>query len=353
MIINFVGDICLQDININDFSIDDSILKILKSSDFNIANLEGPITNKTKGRPHQPCYLKSPPSQNYIYELFDIFSLANNHIMDFGQDGLIDTFNFLKKANKKNFGAGLNVKDSLNNAIMEKGSKKATILGFTRWDNAEKNSSGTTSFSKTFLKKIKILKNEGYFVIVYPHWNLEYVNYPAPDNRKFGFDCIDAGADLIIGTHPHVFQGYEKYKEKYVFHSFGNFIFHSSVFKDVSMVSNDPRLNQSFILSINIKKSKKYDYKIIPVYSDDNCIKILEPSLEKEFFKKLDFISKVFLNEKEYKKRFYEDSSKIIHQTKKVFNNMIAEQGLKSLLIRLKRIKMQDIKIFLYSLYSK
>ena len=86
MIVNIIGDLCLQGIDVENFSIDDSIKKIFASGDFNIANLENPLTESNHGKPYQPTYLKCGPENNHIYDLFNVFSLANNHIMDYGRD---------------------------------------------------------------------------------------------------------------------------------------------------------------------------------------------------------------------------------------------------------------------------
>ena len=159
--------------------------------------------------------------------------------------------------------------------------------------------------------------------------------------------------DLIVGSHPHVIQGYEEYKGKYIFHSFGNFIFHSDVFKNMSMIKNDPRLHITFILSVNIHDNNDYNFEIIPVYADDSGLRMLNGAEKKQFDEKMDQISNVLYSNSIYKKLFYTESSVMIKQTNKVFNKLIADQGLKSLLIRLNRIKKQDVKIFLHSLVGK
>ena len=98
---------------------------------------------------------------------------------------------------------------------IEKNDKKVAFLGFTRWINAGKKKPGTTPGNfKKLTNIIRTLKNENYFVIIMPHWNYEYVHFPAPDNRNLGKDLIDAGADLIVGSHPHIIQGYEKHNNK-------------------------------------------------------------------------------------------------------------------------------------------
>jgi len=111
MIINFVGDLCLDGIEPDKFHIEDAVLKIFKGSDLNIANLESPLTQNESIRPNTPIALKSVPTKNKILEIFNVFSLANNHILDYGLEGFLDTISFLKKYGKRYFGAGQNLND--------------------------------------------------------------------------------------------------------------------------------------------------------------------------------------------------------------------------------------------------
>lgn len=350
--VNFGGDLCLFKIDAENFSVDEKIKEIFSKADFNIANLESPLTNSEFKKPNQPIYLKGIPQNNSLLDLFDVFSLANNHILDYGVKGLQDTMEFLTSNKKYYFGAGLNEKESFEPLLVKKNNYKVAFLGFTRWNNATKKNPGTTPDKiNKIVNIISSLREKGYFIVVYSHWNYEYVYYPTPDNREFGKKLIDSGADLIIGSHPHIIQGYEKYKGKYIFYSFGNFISHSEIFKPVSMIYNDPRLNITFILTVCIQDDYNYDFTITPVYTTDSELRILTGGERKKFDNLMTEISEKLANRKEYKKLFYREAGNIRKQTNKIFKRLVAEQGIKSLLIRLIRIKKQDIKVVFYSLF--
>lgn len=353
MIINFVGDFCLYGIQADSFRVDQRILDIFEKGDLNVANLESALTLRDKPRHYVPVALKAEPSHNRIIDLFDVFSLANNHVFDYGLDGFRDTIGFLEEDGKKYFGAGTDLESSYIPLKVEKNSNKIAFLGFTRWGNAGRNNPGTTPARQNSLsRRIRSLKDEGCFVIVMPHWNYEYVYFPAPDNRKMARKLIDAGADLIIGSHPHIVQGYEEYRDKYIFHSLGNFIFHSKVFESISMIENDPRLKFTFILTVNLKEKFDYNFEITPLFTDDHQLRLLNTE-EKVFVNKLTEISEILNNKKEYSKSFYRDAANISDQTTKMLKKLAVERGLMSLLSSFKRVKKQDMKIKLYSFFQK
>jgi len=220
--------------------------------------------------------------------------------------------------------------------------------------NAKHNQPGTTPANiKKLTQIVKELKQDNFFVIIMPHWNYEYVYFPAPDNRRFAKKLIDSGADIIVGSHPHIIQGYESYKNKYIFYSLGNFIFHSDVFKTISMIENNARLKYTFILTITLEEDFEYQIKITPLFTDDHILRLLTEEEKALFENKLTEISEILSDNRKYKKYFYRDAADISHQTTKMLKKLTDEQGLKNLLITLNRAKKQDMKIALYSLFQK
>lgn len=229
----------------------DESLKFFFEADLNIANLESPITDSDQKKPHKPVYLKAKNQNNKLLDLFDVFSLANNHILDYDIKGLSDTIDLLKSNQKNYFRAGLNKKEACEPLRLTIKDQKIAFIGFSKWNAARGASGGTMPDNiHDLLKIIRKEKESGYFVVVYPHWNYEYVYYPPPDSRQAARKLIDAGADLIVGSHPHIIQGFERYRGKFIFYSLGNFVSHSDVFKNISMYENDPRINVSFVLSV-------------------------------------------------------------------------------------------------------
>lgn len=156
-------------------------------------------------------------------------------------------------------------------------------------------------------KLIKSLKQEGYFVIPYFHWGYEHVRIPSPRKRKIAKSCIDAGADIVIGAHPHVFQAYEVYKDKYIYYSLGNAVFHSAIFNSgISMIKDDPRLFNSFFVSLTIDENGKC-YPITKGYQlSDTGIRLLTNEEEEKQIIELEEVSNILrLPYEKYWKSYY------------------------------------------------
>lgn len=189
----------------------------LKMNDLLLANLEGPIaknaiqTSKTIAFRFLPSVV--PLIKKYH---FDILSLANNHALDMGTQGYTDSRELLTEAGILNFGDPRQLTDDTITKIVKNGQKLAFIgLEEVVYDIDD---------GKT-IEAIKKLSEEGYKVIVMPHWGIEYVHKPNQRQRDLAHKMIDAGAFMVIGHHPHVVQAYETYNGHPIFYSLGNFIF--------------------------------------------------------------------------------------------------------------------------------
>lgn len=163
---------------------------------------------------------------------FDVLSLANNHAPNFGQSGLKNTFAELEKAGIKYAGAGLDEASAAKPVIIEKQGMKFGFLAYTYNKNmpaeyfASANRPGTNPLDSAKMKTAVInLRPQVDWLIVSIHDGTEYQFTPDESQTTFARAAIDAGADLIIGSHPHVVQTAEKYKNGYIFYSLGNFVF--------------------------------------------------------------------------------------------------------------------------------
>lgn len=357
--INFVGDLCLQGVKLEAFEIEEEIMARFTQASINVANLETALTLSTSRTPGQLWPLKAEPRANPILDLFDVFSLANNHVLDYSRKGLEDTISFLSTEGKGYFGAGLSEEHAWKPLCIEVDHFKIAFMGFTRWYNARGSKCGTTpqNFAR-LAKTIRNLKQEKYFVVVCPHWNYEYVDYPAPYERNFAKKVIEAGADLIVGSHPHCMQGIEVYKGKYIFHSLGNFIFlhelNHPIFDSSTLSNQYHKLFETVILTVYVQRDLNYQMKLLPIYTTRDGVWRMDEVKERKFRKKLDRLSQVFKNEKLYKKRFYGTSDQIIQTTTKALKMASQKNGtLIPLLKRLPRVQRQDLYIKLHSLFPR
>lgn len=347
--INFVGDICFHGIVDDKIEIDESINQIFRSADLNCGNLESPLTNSENILKGQPIYLKGLPKNNQLFDIFDIYSLANNHIMDYGLEGLQETLQFLRSNDKYFFGVGLTRNEAEKPIIVEHKGFKLGFIGFTRYNEAKRKKPGTAPYKiRRVCQIVRELKKEGCFVIVMPHWNYQWVDYPSPYDWENGHTIIDAGADIIIGAHPHILQGIEVYKGKYIFHSLGNFLF-----KRTKYSKESERLGKTFILNVTIKPDFSYETKEHLIHSDGLCLSLLNETDKAKVVAHLKNISRPLSNRKELSRSFYKNSIIIDKNTNFVFKEMKKAHGWGSVIKDLMRANRQDIKKRLFSLYSK
>lgn len=207
---------------------------LFKKDDLTVVNLETPVTTGGVGAADKQFVFKGPPKALDALKKagVDAVNLANNHTLDQGEDGLRDTLSHLTQRGIPYVGAGLNSKEAYSAQYFERKGIKIALLGFTRvipksdW-MAGKNKPGLASVydSAEGLKAIAQAKKQADLVVVVVHWGKERIEQYDSKQQSLGHSFIDAGADLVIGGHPHVLQGVEPYKGKWIVYSTGNFIF--------------------------------------------------------------------------------------------------------------------------------
>lgn len=238
--LSFVGDLLLGEYvdavmqrEGYDFLYKQSLL-YLSEPDLTAGNLEHPVTNggvPVEGTPY--VFKGSPDALPALREAgFDVVSLANNHALDQGVEGMLDTMKHLDEAGISHMGAGSNDTEAFSPVIKEVRGIKIAYIGLSRvvpfasW-KADKNVAGVaeTYETKRAVAAIAKAKEQADIVVVMVHWGKERVDQPEPYQKDYARQYIDAGADLVIGSHPHVLQGFEMYKGKWIAYSLGNFIF--------------------------------------------------------------------------------------------------------------------------------
>lgn len=200
----------------------DSILgkvsHLFENKDMVVGNLEGTITDFASVSIPNNQILKFTFNPNIAGLLkennFTHLSLANNHSLDFEQEGLRQTKNYLTQNNLKYFGSAVNSTEL--STIQKVGDKNICLVGYH--DLYTRN-------PESVLKEIKNIRSECFYLVVIPHWGDEYETVQNERQTLLAYQFIDAGADLIIGAHPHVVQPVEIYKNKAIFYSLGNFVF--------------------------------------------------------------------------------------------------------------------------------
>ncbi len=250
----------------------DNIKVIFPKDAIIFGNLETVLSDR--GNPiEKRVFLRVNPERiNYLKDAgFNIVNIANNHIMDYGEEGLSDTIDVLRKSNIKFIGAGRNIKEAMEPELIKKNGLRIGFIGFTSAGIiAKEESIGCAPLIKEFiLDSISELRKEVDILVVSLHWGIEYVFYPSPEQQNLARLSIDKGADLVIGHHPHVIQGIEEYKNKLIIYSLGNCNF------GVDQDKNYKGADIGLIISIEFLKEEIKNFEIIPMKIDSNYIPYL------------------------------------------------------------------------------
>lgn len=244
--------------------------------DLRIGNLEGAITNFnsiSNGTGGSRFFFTfSPEFLEPLAKYFDIFDLANNHTLNFGYDGLKQTKDYLDEYGISYFGDPENDKENLS-IIIEKNNIR---LGFVGYHDLV-----VGGFDDALLEVEKLRSLVDYLVVM-PHWGTEYITDKVNKLQKQeAHDFVDAGADVIIGTHPHVIQPIEEYNGKMIYYSLGNFIFDQYFSVDTQ---------QGLNIAIFLEKGDniEVEYDILPiVINNDSQPSLAEGDVKTEILDKL------------------------------------------------------------------
>lgn len=247
----FTGDVLLSDYVLNNYNssgiegvLSPELLSELSNADITVINNEFPFSTRgTQAPDKQFTFRVDPKYVNVLTDMgVDIVTLANNHVLDFGPDALQDTFDTLDQAGIEYMGAGNDLSRAEALITKQAGGKTYGFLAASRvipvvsWDIQNASPGVFTTYDPTrLLAAIRNAKETCDFLTVYVHWGIEREEYPQDYQVTMAKQYIDAGADLVIGSHPHVLQGISYYKEKPIFYSLGNFIFNRDIPKTAAV----------------------------------------------------------------------------------------------------------------------
>ena len=239
----------------------DKITPLLLSNDLVVANLEGPITdNKSVSMGTVPestnnYFFTFDPSlaKTLFQENIRIVDIGNNHILNFGREGLVSTKKYLDEASVGYFGAP----DYPKSTTEEIGGIKITFISYNQFADLSDDIN-----QKSTIEEIQKAKGFSDVIIVYSHWGDEYNLVTNNFVKNLAHSFIDAGADLVVGSHPHVIQSPEIYNGKRIYYSLGNFIFDQYF---------DENVRNGLGVQVTINKiTKQLDFQEKHFYLDNN-----------------------------------------------------------------------------------
>lgn len=231
-----------------------NVRPIFEDDDLTIVNLEGPLTTSTDMRSGRAFNFRGKPEYVNILSgsSIEVCNVANNHAMDFGEAGLSETASVLENA-------GIGCSGFSRVYLTEIEGVKVCSIGFTEWAYTQDQIS----------QMVAIAREQCDLLIVSIHWG-EEKNYSATrTQQRLGRAIIDAGADVVLGTHTHVYGGFELYKGKYIVYSLGNFCFggnrnpsdkNTLIFQQTFNVAEDGTVSDGGISIIPARLSSSDDH---------------------------------------------------------------------------------------------
>lgn len=266
------------------------VLTLTNNADIFLANNEFAYSNRGTKLPGKRYTFKGKPENvKYMQDMgADIVSIANNHVFDYGADAFYDTLETLKNANINYIGAGENLNEAAKPLYYIINGKKYAFSAATRAEKniktpeATDNSPGVMRIYEPtkFIEVIKEAEKECDYNIVYLHWGAEGSHKTEDGLYDLAAKFIDAGADIVIGSHAHVLQGIDYYKDVPIIYNLGNFIFNSKII-------------DTGIFEISFENNKTPVYKFIPAIQK-NCYTSLVEGAEKKRI--LNFLSSLSPN---------------------------------------------------------
>lgn len=204
---------------------------LFREADVAFANLEMPLSLRAR---HTGAFRGHPAFADALrWAGVDVVSTANNHAFDAGETGLLDTVDALAEAGVGSIGTGRTLEDARRPVIIEREGIRLAFLGYARAVNvlgsagfAQPDRSGVMPLDPILIKEdIQQVRDQVDYVVLSFHWAIENAKQTHPDARAFAYEMLDAGADVILGHHPHVPRGVEVRDGKVIFYSLGNFTF--------------------------------------------------------------------------------------------------------------------------------
>ena len=264
---------------------------ITNSAEITFGNLESPLSSRGERGDQTYSFRANPESvKGLVYAGFKVLNLANNHSYDYGKKAFEQTLEVLNKNNIKVIGAGKNVTEARKPATFDLGDLKIAFLGYDLSPGAFPAGQDHRGVAKArhawIIKDLEKVKESADFIVVSFHWGIEYRDFPTEYQKSLAHMAIDCGADIVVGHHPHTFQGIEIYRGKLIAYSLGNFVFDQ----------RDLRNNQSILLRVTFNRERLLRAEIIPIelVTFPRSPIIAEGEMAKEMLDRLRIDSSIF-----------------------------------------------------------
>ena len=251
-----VGDISLQQRwTGHPFS---GVFDILEEKDILFGNLEGVLSNRGRKAEKAVLLHSSPENVKYLVDVnFDILNVANNHVLDFGTYGLVNTLANLRNNRIEVVGASTR-KFQQRHVILDRKGIRIGFLGYASGHfHVPRRACLNKLSEKHILADIESMRQICDFVVISLHWGTENSVYPSPKQVRLARTLVDHGATLVLGHGPHVAQGLERYGSGLIVYSLGNF--------NLDPTISNTRMNLSQVLRANFSGKGISDFEVLPI----------------------------------------------------------------------------------------
>jgi poly-gamma-glutamate capsule biosynthesis protein CapA/YwtB (metallophosphatase superfamily) len=306
-------------------------LPFIRNANIAITNLEAPLLKNGNPIKKTGPAIKAIPEtiEAMKYAGFNLLTLANNHIMDFGAEGLLNTLKLCDENEISFIGAGENYQKASQTLYKEINDLKIAFINFTEneWSTTTNNIAGANPLNPIAnYYKIQEAKALTDFVIVIVHGGHETYNLPSPRMKETYRFFVDAGADAVIGHHTHCYSGYEVYKGAPIFYSLGNFLFDSKTTRPESWHSG-------FAVRLFLSKIERPSFEIIPYLQSMHIVgvKILHDQEKVNFNNELEKLNAIIQDDNLLEKKFIDFMDGELAKTYRSFLEPISKKPLRLL----------------------
>lgn len=251
----------------------EKIAPTLRAADLTFANLECPVSDKGRSQHHLYSFRADPRSiEGLKFAGIDVVSLANNHAYDWGPEALMDTAKRLRAAGIVPVGAGANDREAYYPVIVNLHGVRLAFLAYVhvapRNATAQAARAGVAWLEpKRVMGDIRLAHYLADVVIVSVHWGIEYMRHPLRRQVEWAHQMIDSGADLVVGSHPHVVQPLEEYHGHWIAYSLGNFVFDQ----------RDPPTHHGLMLRVTLQGKRIASVEGVPITIEPTFQPIITP----------------------------------------------------------------------------
>ncbi len=263
----------------------EDLLELMETADIFMLNNEFTFTDRGTPTPNKRWTFRADPSRVEAYNILgvDVVGLANNHAYDWGEVSLLDTLDTLDGAGIDHVGAGRNLAEAMEPIYYTINGRTFAIVAATAIEKTDESEQGLTKAAteteagvlKTMdptacLEAIRTAKENSDFVFMYVHWGTESTTELDQEQKDLARLYIEAGADAVIGNHPHVLQGFEFYQGKPILYSQGNFWFNT-------------KSRETCLLEFTIdSETMESQVRFIPCLQEDSFTSVVTEESERE-----------------------------------------------------------------------